>query len=94
MTVYSLLSTLAHPLEIIQRSGFRVADIQYLELYNDYVLLLQEGYKKTYIVAHLAEQYGISERKVYHLLKSYQQPLQPMCSGFEDSSIAQITPPH
>lgn len=76
MTIYNLLSTIIEPLETLQRTGFCLSDIRYLELYTDYLSLIAKGLKKTYIVAHLSELYGISERKVYSLLRAYEIPLQ------------------
>lgn len=49
--------------------GIRVEDVQYIDLYNDYHTLRADGEKVSYIVAVLAERYGISERKVYTLIK-------------------------
>lgn len=93
MTIYNLISTLSKPLETIQRIGFKLSDLQYIELYEDYLHLLEKKFKKTYIVAHLSEQYGISERKVYQLLRAYQTPMQPKCSGVDTRRIVHLTPP-
>ena len=53
-------------------------DVQYIELYNDYNRLLDEGEKVSYIVAVLAERYNVCERKVYTLIKR----LQSVCNPF------------
>lgn len=53
-------------------SGIRLEDVRYVNLYTDYFHLLSSGGKVTYIVAVLAERYGISERKVYGLIKRFQ----------------------
>lgn len=53
-------------------AGIRLEDVRYVNLYTDYFRLLQAGGKVTYIVAILAEQYNISERKVYDLIKRFQ----------------------
>lgn len=52
-------------------------DIQYIELYNDYNRLLDEGEKVSYIVAVLAERYNVCERKVYTLIKRLQSDCNP-----------------
>lgn len=52
--------------------GIRVEDVRYIELYNDYNRLLAAGEKVSYIVAVLAERYGVCERKVYTLIKRLQ----------------------
>ena len=52
-------------------------DVQYIELYNDYNRLLDEGEKVSYIVAVLAERYNVCERKVYTLIKRLQSDCTP-----------------
>ena len=52
-------------------------DVQYIELYNDYNRLLDEGEKVSYIVAVLAERYKVCERKVYTLIKRLQSDCNP-----------------
>ena len=49
--------------------GIRPDDVQYIELYNEYNKLQTNGEKVSYIVATL--RYGISERKVYDLIKRF-----------------------
>lgn len=49
--------------------GIRPDDVQYIELYNEYNKLQTNGEKVSYIVATLSLRYGISERKVYDLIK-------------------------
>lgn len=52
-------------------------DVQYIELYNDYNRLLDEGEKVSYIVAVLAERYNVCKRKVYTLIKRLQSDCNP-----------------
>lgn len=52
-------------------------DVQYIELYNDYNRLLDEGEKVSYIVAVLTERYNVCERKVYTLIKRLQSDCNP-----------------
>lgn len=52
-------------------------NVQYIELYNDYNRLLDEGEKVSYIVAVLAERYNVCERKVYTLIKRLQSDCNP-----------------
>ena len=52
-------------------------DVQYIELYNVYNRLLDEGEKVSYIVAVLAERYNVCERKVYTLIKRLQSDCNP-----------------
>lgn len=77
MTTYELLAPMANYLATIHSLGFRLADVEYIALYTDYLHLCKENFKKTYIVAHLAEQYQLSERKVYNLLALFTTPAPP-----------------
>ena len=52
-------------------------DVQYIELYNDYNRLLDEGEKVSYIVAVLAERFNVCEGKVYTLIKRLQSDCNP-----------------
>ena len=45
--------------------------MEYIDLYNDYRVMLGGGEKVSYIVATLADRYHVSERKVYTLIKRY-----------------------
>lgn len=72
MKVIELLNFNRELLAKLLESGIRLEDVRYVNLYTDYFRLLQAGGKVTYIVAVLAEQYGISERKVYDLIKRFQ----------------------
>lgn len=51
--------------------GIRPDDVQYIELYNEYNKLHTNGEKVSYIVATLSLRYGISERKVYGLIRRF-----------------------
>lgn len=51
--------------------GIRPDDVQYIELYNEYNKLQINGEKVSYIVAMLSLRYGISERKVYDLIRRF-----------------------
>ena len=51
--------------------GIRPDDVQYIELYNEYNKLQINGEKVSYIVAMLSLRYGISERKVYYLIRRF-----------------------
>ena len=46
-------------------------DVQYIDLFNEYLALVTQGEKVSYIVATLADKYNISERKVYDLIKRF-----------------------
>lgn len=72
MKVIEILKLNRELLKTCQDVGIRIDDVQYIELYNDYNRLLDKGEKVSYIVAVLAERYGVCERKVYALIKRLQ----------------------
>lgn len=60
-------------LELLQKCCVNVSDVGYINLYDEYKAIVSSGCKVTYAVACLAEKYGISERKVYYLLKKFSE---------------------
>ncbi|NDW10126.1 hypothetical protein [Dysgonomonas sp. 520] len=69
MKVFEAL-TFARPLvETIFQAGANPKDVQYLEMYSEYLRLEQEGHKKVYIAAVLSEEYEITERTFYDIVK-------------------------
>lgn len=72
MKIIEILNLNRELLKIFRKVGIRLDDVQYIELYNEYQVLQKEGNKVSYIVAVLADRYGISERKVYSLIKRFQ----------------------
>jgi hypothetical protein len=76
MKVIEILNFNRELLTRLLESGLE--DVRYVNLYTDYFHLLRAGEKMTYIVAILAERYGISERKVYGLIKRFQSDCKPL----------------
>ena len=55
----------------LRAAGVRLDDVRYVDLYADYTSMRRDECKVSYIVAVLAERYGVSERKVYSVLKRF-----------------------
>lgn len=51
--------------------GISTPDPRFIDLYTEYLTMKQAGDKVTYIVAHLATRYSISERKVYKPVRQF-----------------------
>lgn len=75
MKLYELLDFNKELLKRLFCAGIKPEDYRYVDLFTDYEHLCQEGEKKTYIVAMLADKYGISERKVYSVINHLSQEL-------------------
>ena len=71
MKVFEILNFNREPLKRLQQAGIRIEDVEYIDLYNDYRVMLGGGEKVSYIVATLADRYHVSERKVYTPMKRY-----------------------
>lgn len=69
MKVIEILKLNKGLLNVFQNVGIRVEDVRYIDLYNDYKSMLDDGEKVSYIVAFLSDRYHVSERKVYALIK-------------------------
>lgn len=79
MKIYELLQFNKELLKRLCFAGIKPDDYKYADLFADYERLSQEGEKKTYIVAMLADKYGISERKVYSVINHLSQELDCKC---------------
>lgn len=56
----------------LKMAGIRLEDEEFVDLYTDYMALLEHGEKVSYIVAKLSDKYAVSERKVYGFIKHFQ----------------------
>lgn len=72
MKVIEILNFNRELLKKLQDAGIRLEDCRYVDLYSDYIKLLGQGEKVSYIVAILSDRYSVSERKVYDLIKRFQ----------------------
>ena len=63
-----LLSASASLLKIMFENKMKVNDIRYLDMVIKADELSSKGEQKSYIVQHLADQYGISDRTVYSII--------------------------
>ena len=71
MTLFEILNFNRELLNKLLSIGFRPEDCRYIDLYSDYERMRANGEKKTYIVSYLSDKYGISERKVYTIIKHF-----------------------
>ncbi|MEE0118548.1 MAG: hypothetical protein U0I09_03040 [Bacteroidaceae bacterium] len=71
MKVIEILNLNKELLKKFQMAGIRMDDVQYIDLFNEYRVLVTQGEKVSYIVATLADKYTISERKVYDLIRRF-----------------------
>lgn len=72
MTIFEVLKFNRELLNRIRKSGIRLEDTDYIDLFVDFNNMVASGDKVSYAVACLATNYHISERKVYSLIKRFQ----------------------
>lgn len=69
MTIFDILSFNKELLHRLSDVGIRTEDYRYVDLFRDFTKMITDGNKTTYAVAVLAEKYGMSERKVYGVIR-------------------------
>lgn len=77
MKVIEVLEFNRELIKKLRKAGIRLEDADYIDLYTEYKQLTAQGEKVSYIVAHLAEEYAVSERKIYSLIKRFQTDCNP-----------------
>ena len=68
ITTYKLLSINKTLLEVLVNASIDASDVKYLKMYEDYLRLVEEGHKMTYIVRYLSDEYDIAERTIYRIV--------------------------
>ena len=71
MKVIEVLEFNRELIKKLRKAGIRLEDADYIDLYTTYKQLTARGEKVSYAVAHLAEEYAVSERKIYSLIKRF-----------------------
>lgn len=77
MTIFEILKFNRELLNRLRMSGIRLEDADYIDLFSDYNKMVASGDKVSYAVACLANNYRISERKVYMIIKRFQSDCNP-----------------
>lgn len=77
MTIFEILKFNRELLNRLRKAGIRLEDADYIDLFVDFTDMVAAGDKVSYAVAILADRYGISERKVYSLVKHFQNDCNP-----------------
>ena len=69
MTQYELLRISESICKALAGNNIDPADVNHLDLYEDFVRMKAEGHKFTYIQFYLAEKYNVSETSVWRIAK-------------------------
>lgn len=84
MTIFEALNFNRELLWRLMASGIRLDDIRYIGLFREFNQMAQAGEKVSYAVAVLASRYGVSERKVYSLLRRFRSDCNPDAAQSRD----------
>ena len=68
MKVKELIKIGKEIMKMLHERGIKMEDYQYLPMVEELDMMKEMGHKTTYIIAHLAQKYGICERKVYKII--------------------------
>lgn len=71
MTIFEILKFNRELLTRLRQSGIRLEDADYVDLFVDFHNMVAGGDKVSYAVACMAQRFGISERKVYTIIKRF-----------------------
>lgn len=52
----------------MQQQTVELSDVRYLNMYKEYLRMVNEGHKKTYIIAFLSDEYNIGQRTLYRVI--------------------------
>ena len=69
MTRYQYLTDHRAECEEMTLNGIAAADVLFLDLYDDYQRMKSEGHKYEWMMAWLADQYGMSVTTIYRTIK-------------------------
>lgn len=69
MTVFEMTKALAPTIRMLADKGITINHVEYVAMYADWLRLKDEGHKKVYAVAYLAEKYDVSEPNVWKWLR-------------------------
>lgn len=80
MKVIEIINFNRELLKKLQEAGVRLEDVQYVELYSEYMYRTSQGEKVSYVVAVLSEKYSVSERTIYALVKRFRSDCKTFAS--------------
>ena len=77
MTRYDLIKSAESLLLICEKEGIEPKEVKYLAVFEEWERLNREGHKKVWILAYLAQKYGISEATVKRIARKMHRKVTP-----------------
>ena len=81
MKIYEIMFLVPDLLKTLHENGIKTEDYKWIGLYRDYLAMKALGHKTGYIVAVLAERYGVCERKVYKVVSLMERDCRSGAAG-------------
>jgi hypothetical protein len=72
MKAYELVALIETPLKRMNERNIRPSLAGYLDMFNEYRRMQDEGAKKTFIVAYLCEKYKVGRTKFFELIGDFE----------------------
>lgn len=69
MKAYELLNINESLLKVMDSLSLAISDVKYVPVIKEYIRLMGEGNKKTYVVQVLSDKYDIAERTLYRVVE-------------------------
>lgn len=60
-------------LQTLSKNGVSVNDVNYLNVFDEFMEMKKQGLKVRYIALTLAEKYGLSDRSIFKIVKRMSQ---------------------
>ena len=68
MKAYELLKVNMGMLQTLEKHSLSIVDTHHVPVIEEYIRLIEEGEKKTYVVQMLADRFGLGERTIYRMI--------------------------
>lgn len=75
MKIIELLTINASLLNVLSRNNIKPKDVEFIELYRIAKDMESDGLKKSYIVQHLADKFGLPVRGVYSIIERFDKDI-------------------
>lgn len=72
MKVHEIISLHKDLLRVLASKGVNTTDHAYYDMFSDFSRMKEEGMKVSFIVAHLADEYSVSESTVYNVVRKFE----------------------
>lgn len=73
MKNYEILKMNASLLQLLNKNGVSVNDVNYIGIFDEFMEMKKQGLKVRYIAITLAEKYGMTDRSIFKIVKRMSQ---------------------